>query len=207
MGPGEDAERVELEEDADEDDPDGAAKGAEEAELVAGSTVVDEAGARVSHLADEEPDTQGDENDGHDVVNGKGAEEAGVADEEEAAETDEPEGSGREAVARDREGVRGARGGRRREGWAAPVEWRRCPKGRSNWRWEERSPEQARRRGCPWVELLRMRRVEWFVEEEDAPGHALPKPRRSPRSFKPKGLGSGVPSRRARAVWWASITW
>ena len=110
MGPGEDAERVELEEDADEDDPDGAAQSAEEPELIAGSTVVDEAGARVSHLADEEPDTQGDQNDGHDVVNGKGAEETGVADEEEAAETDEPEGSGGKAVTRDRKGLEGREG-------------------------------------------------------------------------------------------------
>jgi hypothetical protein len=45
MGPGEDSEGVEEEEDADEDDPDGAAKSAEETELVAGGSVVDEAGA------------------------------------------------------------------------------------------------------------------------------------------------------------------
>ena len=36
MTPGEDVEGVEQEEDADENDPDGAAKGAEEAELVGG---------------------------------------------------------------------------------------------------------------------------------------------------------------------------
>ena len=102
---------VQQEEDADEDDPDGAAEGAEEAELVAGGAVVGEAGASVGHLADEEPDAEADEEEGNEPVNGKGAEETGVADEEEAAETDEPDGSGGKTVTR--EGQDWGRPGRR----------------------------------------------------------------------------------------------
>src|SRR5579862_4126117 len=40
MTPGDDVERVQQEEDADENDPDGAAEGTEEPELIAGRTVV-----------------------------------------------------------------------------------------------------------------------------------------------------------------------
>ncbi len=101
MTPGEDVEGVQQEEDADENDPDGAAKGAEEPELVAGGAVVCDAGAGVGHPADEEPDAEADEEEGNEAVNGKGVEEAGVADEEEAAESDEPEGAGGKTVTRE----------------------------------------------------------------------------------------------------------
>src|SRR5258708_3931317 len=56
VAPGDNVERVEEEEEADERDPDGAAKGAKEAELIAGGAVVGEARAGVGHPADEEPD-------------------------------------------------------------------------------------------------------------------------------------------------------
>src|ERR1700734_1787442 len=59
--PGEDVERVQQEEDADQSNPDGAAKGAEETVLVAGSSVVCDAGAGVGHTANEEPDAKPDE--------------------------------------------------------------------------------------------------------------------------------------------------
>src|SRR5258708_31058480 len=98
MAPGDDIEGVQQEENADERDPDGAAKGAEEPELVARGAVVCDAGAGVGHPADEEPDAEADEEEGNQPVNGKGMEQPRVADEKEAAESDEPDGSGRETV-------------------------------------------------------------------------------------------------------------
>ena len=53
MAPGDDVEGVQQEENADESDPDGAAKGAEEAELIAGGAVVCDACAGFGHPADE----------------------------------------------------------------------------------------------------------------------------------------------------------
>ena len=101
VAPGEDVEGVQQEEDADEGDPDGAAQGAEEPELVAGGAVVCEAGAGVGHLANEEPDAEADEEEGNEPVDGKAVEEAGVADEEEAAKSDEPDGTGGKTVTRE----------------------------------------------------------------------------------------------------------
>src|SRR5271155_4653417 len=54
VAPGEDVEGVQKEEDADQSDPNGAAKGAEEAVTVGGSAVVSEAGPGIGHLANEE---------------------------------------------------------------------------------------------------------------------------------------------------------
>ena len=85
VAPVDDVEGVEQEEDADEGDPDGAAKGAEEPELIAGGAVVCDAGAGVGHSADKKPDAKADEEEGNDPVDGEGVEQAGVADEEEAA--------------------------------------------------------------------------------------------------------------------------
>ena len=122
MTPGEDVEGVQQEQDADESDPDGAAKGAEEPELVAGGAVVCEAGAGVGHFADEEPDAEADEEEGNEAVDGKAVEEAGVADEEEAAESDEPDGAGGETVTRGGHeiGVDGVAGVARGSGYGVP---------------------------------------------------------------------------------------
>jgi hypothetical protein len=100
MTPGKDVEGVQQKEDADDGDPDGAAKGAEEAVAVDRGTVVRETGACVGHLADEEPDAEAYEEKGNDAVDGKAVEQTGVADQEEAAEADEPDGAGGKAVTR-----------------------------------------------------------------------------------------------------------
>jgi hypothetical protein len=100
MTPGDSARGVEEEENADENHPDGAAKGAEEAELIAGGTVVGQPAASVSHLTDKEPYAESDEDDGDDPMDREGVEEASVANEEEAAESDEPDGAGGETVSR-----------------------------------------------------------------------------------------------------------
>ena len=100
-------------------DPDGAAKRAEEPELVAGGAVVGEAGAGVGHLADEEPDAEADEEERNDRWMGK----CGTGRrcrEEEAAKSDEPDGACGKTVTR--EGLRfgiepGRRVLRRAEGW------------------------------------------------------------------------------------------
>jgi hypothetical protein len=100
MTPGDDVEGVQQEENADENDPDGAAEGAEEPELIAGRTVVSQSTACVGHPANEDPYAEADEEKWNEAVDGKCVEEAGVTDEEEAAESDEPDGASRETVSR-----------------------------------------------------------------------------------------------------------
>jgi hypothetical protein len=85
MTPGEDVEGVQEKEDADENDPDRAAEGAEEAIAVGRSAVIGEAGASVSHLANEEPDTEADQEEGNKTMDGKAVKQPCVADEEQAA--------------------------------------------------------------------------------------------------------------------------
>src|ERR1700679_2240337 len=99
--PGEYVEGVEEEEDADENDPDGAAKSVEDPLLVARGSVIGQAGASVRHLVNEDPDADSNEKEGNEAVHGEAVKHAGISDEEEAAETDEPDGPGGKTVSRD----------------------------------------------------------------------------------------------------------
>ena len=89
---------VEQKEDSYEDDPDGSAKSVEEADSVGDGAVISERRTELRHLAEELPDTKGDEQEGDQPVSGKGVEEARVADQEDSAERDEPDRPGRETV-------------------------------------------------------------------------------------------------------------
>src|SRR5271167_3673012 len=71
MSPGDDVEGVQQEENADENDPNGAAEGAEEPELIAGRTVVGQSAAGVGHPANEDPDAEANQEKGNEVMNGK----------------------------------------------------------------------------------------------------------------------------------------
>ena len=100
MGPGEDAEGVKQEHDAYENDPYGASKGAKQAVLVSWRAVVRDAITCTSHLVDEEPNAESDEEEGNDSVDGKVMEEASISDQEDAAQADEPESARGKAIAR-----------------------------------------------------------------------------------------------------------
>src|SRR5437868_12013483 len=68
VSPGDDSEGIQQKEDADESDPDGAAKGPEEPELIARRAIVCYACAGIGHSADEEPDAEADEKERNDPV-------------------------------------------------------------------------------------------------------------------------------------------
>ena len=110
--PGENARGIEQEENADENDPYRAAKGAKEPELVAGTAVIGEAGASVGHSADEDPDAEADQNYWDEPMSGKGVEESRVADEKQATKSDEPDRASGETITRKRRkiGVDGVSG-------------------------------------------------------------------------------------------------
>lgn len=101
MRPGEDLEGVEQEQDTYENDPYGASKSAKQAVLVGWRAIVRDAIACTSHLVDEEPNAESDEEEGDDSVDGKVMEEASISDQEDTAQADEPEGARGKAIARE----------------------------------------------------------------------------------------------------------
>src|ERR1700722_3799350 len=100
MAPGEYVPSVQEKENADRNDPNGAAQSAEEAVAVGGGTVSGEARASLCHLANKEPDAKTDQNDWNNAMNGEAMKEARISDEKETAKSDEPDGSRGKTVTR-----------------------------------------------------------------------------------------------------------
>jgi hypothetical protein len=98
MGPGEDLEGVEQEQDTYENDPYGPSKGAKQAVLVGWGAIVRDSIACTSHLVDEEPNAKSDEEEGDNSVDGKVMEEASISDQEDATQADEPESARGKAI-------------------------------------------------------------------------------------------------------------
>ena len=104
--PADQVDGIEQHQQTDEGDPDRAAQGPAQAQVVVGRAVAGKRGAGIEHAPGEEPSAEPDEEAGDEERGRKAAEKMGGGEKEEGSEADEPDGS--HGKARDaRRGYRG----------------------------------------------------------------------------------------------------